>query len=170
MKAIQFDEFGGTDVLREVDVKVPQPGPEQVRVQVRAAGVNALDGKIRSGALLAVFPTSLPVIPGFEVSGIVVRLLGDVPPLAEVRPRAAGDRLDRLRIVADEGRLGADALGPDPVRRAHPGEFQAVQSARHRGARDRPETARGLRERAAPARYRRVEVTATTEFDVGERQ
>ena len=71
MKAIQFDQFGGTDVLREVDVEVPQPGPGQVRVRVRAAGVNALDGKIRSGALLAVFPTPLPVIPGFEVSGAV---------------------------------------------------------------------------------------------------
>src|SRR5687767_8022703 len=71
MKAIQFDQFGGTDVLREVDVEVPQPGPGQVRVRVRAAGVNALDGKIRSGALQAVFPTPLPVIPGYEVSGTV---------------------------------------------------------------------------------------------------
>ena len=71
MKAIQFEQFGGTDVLHEVDVQVPQPGPGQVRVRVRAAGVNALDGKIRSGALEAVFPTSLPVIPGYEVSGTV---------------------------------------------------------------------------------------------------
>lgn len=71
MKAIQFDQFGGTDVLREADVEVPQPGPGQVRVRVRAAGVNALDGKIRSGALQAVFPTPLPVIPGYEVSGTV---------------------------------------------------------------------------------------------------
>jgi NADPH:quinone reductase-like Zn-dependent oxidoreductase len=65
MKAIQFDQFGGTDVLHEADVEVPQPGSGQVRVQVRAAGVNALDGKIRSGALQAVFPTALPVIPGY---------------------------------------------------------------------------------------------------------
>ena len=71
MKAIQFDQFGGTDVLHETDVEVPQPGPGQVRVRVRAAGVNALDGKIRSGSLQAVFPTSLPVIPGYEVSGTV---------------------------------------------------------------------------------------------------
>ncbi|MGN7200442.1 NADP-dependent oxidoreductase [Arthrobacter sp. SAFR-044] len=71
MKAIQFDQFGGTDVLHEADVEVPQPGPGQVRVRVRAAGVNALDGKIRSGALQAAFPTPLPVIPGYEVSGTV---------------------------------------------------------------------------------------------------
>ncbi|XAS70142.1 NADP-dependent oxidoreductase [Micrococcaceae bacterium Sec5.1] len=71
MKAIQFEEFGGSDVLREVDVEVPQPGPGQVRVHVRAAGVNALDGKIRSGSMQAAFPTPLPVIPGFEVAGTV---------------------------------------------------------------------------------------------------
>ncbi|MFC9353302.1 NADP-dependent oxidoreductase [Arthrobacter sp. NPDC057013] len=71
MKAIQFDQFGGTDVLHEADVEVPQPGPGQVRVRVRAAGVNALDGKIRSGALQDAFPTPLPVIPGYEVSGAV---------------------------------------------------------------------------------------------------
>lgn len=71
MKAIQFDQFGGTDVLHEADVEVPQPGPGQVRVRVRAAGVNALDGKIRSGALQTVFPTPLPVIPGYDFSGTV---------------------------------------------------------------------------------------------------
>jgi NADPH:quinone reductase-like Zn-dependent oxidoreductase len=71
MKAVQFDRFGGTAALHLVDVEVPQPGPGQVRVQVRAAGVNALDGKVRSGAMSAVFPTSLPAIPGYEVAGVV---------------------------------------------------------------------------------------------------
>lgn len=71
MKAIQFEQFGGTENLREAEVEVPQPGPGQVRVRVRAVGVNALDGKIRSGALETVFPTPLPVIPGLEVSGTV---------------------------------------------------------------------------------------------------
>lgn len=76
MKAIRFDRFGGTDVLREADVEIPQPGPGQVRVRVRAAGLNAIDGKIRSGALEAVFPTPLPAIPGGEFAGIV-DALGD---------------------------------------------------------------------------------------------
>ena len=40
-------------------------------MRVRAAGVNPLDGKIRSGALEAVFPTTLPAIPGLEVAGVV---------------------------------------------------------------------------------------------------
>jgi NADPH:quinone reductase-like Zn-dependent oxidoreductase len=71
MKAIQFDRFGGTEVLREADVAVPRPGPGQVRVRVKAAGLNALDGKIRSGAIEALFPTPLPAIPGGEFAGVV---------------------------------------------------------------------------------------------------
>ncbi|MBD9723644.1 NADP-dependent oxidoreductase [Streptomyces caniscabiei] len=71
MKAILFDRFGGTDVLHEADIEVPQPGPGQVRVRVRAAGLNALDGKIRSGAMEAAFPTPLPAVPGAELAGVV---------------------------------------------------------------------------------------------------
>ncbi len=71
MKAIIFEEFGGPDVLHEADVEVPQPGPGQVRVLVKAAGLNALDGKKRSGMLEAVFPTTFPAIPGGELAGVV---------------------------------------------------------------------------------------------------
>lgn len=67
MRAILFDRFGGTEVLREADIEVPLPGPGQVRVRVEAAGLNALDGKIRSGAMEAVFPTPLPSVPGHEL-------------------------------------------------------------------------------------------------------
>jgi NADPH:quinone reductase-like Zn-dependent oxidoreductase len=71
MKAIQFDRFGGTEVLHEADIEVPQPGPGQIRVRVKAAGLNALDGKIRSGALEAVFPMPFPSVPGHELAGVV---------------------------------------------------------------------------------------------------
>src|SRR5437764_9154708 len=71
MKAILFDRFGGTDVLHEADIEVPQPGPGQVRVRVKAAGLNALDGKIRAGMLEAVRPTTFPAVPGGELAGVV---------------------------------------------------------------------------------------------------
>ncbi|MBB5781707.1 NADP-dependent oxidoreductase [Nonomuraea jabiensis] len=71
MKAIVFDRFGGPEVLREADIEVPQPGPGQVRVRVKAAGLNALDGKMRSGMLEAVFPTTFPAVPGGELAGVV---------------------------------------------------------------------------------------------------
>ncbi len=76
MKAIVFDRFGGPDVLHEADIEVPQPGPGQVRVRVKAAGLNALDGKIRAGMLEAIRPTTLPAAPGGELAG-VVDALGD---------------------------------------------------------------------------------------------
>ncbi|MER6136994.1 NADP-dependent oxidoreductase [Streptomyces sp. NPDC001815] len=71
MKAIVFDRFGGPDVLHEADIEVPQPGPGQVRVRVKAAGLNALDGKIRAGMLEAVRPTVFPAVPGGELAGVV---------------------------------------------------------------------------------------------------
>jgi NADPH:quinone reductase-like Zn-dependent oxidoreductase len=71
MKAIVFDRFGGPDVLHESEVDVPQPSPGQVRLRVRAAGVNPIDGKIRQGLLEEMFPIPLPAIPGVEAAGTV---------------------------------------------------------------------------------------------------
>ncbi|WP_328437151.1 NADP-dependent oxidoreductase [Streptomyces sp. NBC_00444] len=71
MKAILFDRYGGTEVLHEAEIEVPQPGPGQVRVRVKASGVNGLDGKIRSGMLEAVYPTTFPSVPGGELAGVV---------------------------------------------------------------------------------------------------
>ena len=48
--AIAYTEFGDPDVLHEIDVPDPVPGPGQVVVKVTAAGVNPIDAKLRSGA------------------------------------------------------------------------------------------------------------------------
>ncbi|MEW2306668.1 NADP-dependent oxidoreductase [Streptomyces sp. NPDC006655] len=71
MKATVFDTFGGAEVLHEAETEIPEPGPGQVRVRVRAVGVNPVDGKIRSGIMKAIFPTTLPAIPGGEIAGTV---------------------------------------------------------------------------------------------------
>ncbi|MFG3669962.1 NADP-dependent oxidoreductase [[Kitasatospora] papulosa] len=81
MKAIVFDAFGGTEVLHEAEIGIPQPGPGQVRVRVRAVGVNPVDGKIRSGAMEAIFPTTLPAVPGGEIAGVVDAVGEDVDQL-----------------------------------------------------------------------------------------
>ena len=57
MRAIVFEEFGGSDVLRHKDAEEPHAGPGEVRVAVRAAGVNPMDWKIRHGWLEPFFPT-----------------------------------------------------------------------------------------------------------------
>ncbi|CAG6391794.1 NADP-dependent oxidoreductase [Streptomyces cocklensis] len=70
-KGIAFDEFGPAGVLHPLDIDVPEPGPGQVRIAVRAAGVNPLDHKIRAGYMNAVFPVELPHVPGIEAAGVV---------------------------------------------------------------------------------------------------
>ena len=49
LKAVRFSQFGGPEVLEIVDLPDPHPGPGQVRVAVRAAGVNPSDWKKRKG-------------------------------------------------------------------------------------------------------------------------
>ncbi len=73
-KAVVFTEFGDPGVLHTAEVPLPDPGPGQVRVAVRTAGVNALDGKIRSGAMRQIFPVTFPHVPGLEAAGVVEAL------------------------------------------------------------------------------------------------
>jgi NADPH:quinone reductase-like Zn-dependent oxidoreductase len=61
VKAVRFDEYGGVDVLKVVDVPTPAPGPGQVLVQVKAAGINPGEAKIRIGLLHARWPATFPL-------------------------------------------------------------------------------------------------------------
>ncbi|MFE3600546.1 NADP-dependent oxidoreductase [Streptomyces sp. NPDC059096] len=71
MRAVVFEEFGGPEVLHVKDVDEPHAGPGEIRVAVRAAGVNPMDYKIRHGWMEAAFPTPLPAVPGLEFAGVV---------------------------------------------------------------------------------------------------
>ena len=67
MKAVEFREYGGPEVLQLVDLPDPHPGPGQIRVAVRAVGVNPVDYKMRAGTM----PGELPQTTGREVAGVV---------------------------------------------------------------------------------------------------
>lgn len=71
MKAVQFSEFGGPDVLNIVDIDAPHAGVGQVRVAVKTAGVNPLDWKLRAGLFDGIMPVEFPSGVGFEAAGIV---------------------------------------------------------------------------------------------------
>ncbi|WP_030254652.1 MULTISPECIES: NADP-dependent oxidoreductase [Streptomyces] len=81
-KAMAFNEYGDADVLRPIDIELPAPGPGQVRVAVRAVGVNPLDHKVRSGAMVDMFPVAFPAVPGYELAGVVEAVGEDVSGLA----------------------------------------------------------------------------------------
>jgi NADPH:quinone reductase-like Zn-dependent oxidoreductase len=71
VKAVRFDEYGDVDVLKVVDVPRPEPGPGQVLVRVKAAGINPGEAKIREGLLHARFPATFPSGEGSDLAGIV---------------------------------------------------------------------------------------------------
>ncbi|HEY1767749.1 MAG TPA: quinone oxidoreductase [Terracidiphilus sp.] len=70
MKAIQFQETGGPEVLQAVDLPIPQPGPGQVLIRVEAIGVNFVEVYFRKG----VYKAALPLTPGSEAAGTVEEL------------------------------------------------------------------------------------------------
>ena len=70
MKAARFSRFGGPEVLEIVELPDPHPGPGQIRIAVRAAGVNASDWKKRQGQMDPELPQTL----GYEAAGVVDEL------------------------------------------------------------------------------------------------
>jgi NADPH:quinone reductase-like Zn-dependent oxidoreductase len=70
MKAARFNRFGGPEVLEIVDLPDPHPGPGQIRIAVRAAGVNPSDWKKRRGLM----DEELPQTMGYEAAGVVDEL------------------------------------------------------------------------------------------------
>jgi len=71
MRAVRFDEYGRVDVLEVVDVPPPVPAAGQVLVQVKAAGINPGEAKIREGLLHARWPATFPSGEGSDLAGIV---------------------------------------------------------------------------------------------------
>jgi len=82
MLAIRVNEFGGPDVLRIEDVARPEPGPDEVLVQVMAAGVGPWDVALRDGR----FGGSLPYTPGGEFAGLVVGGTGEYADFSDGTP------------------------------------------------------------------------------------
>jgi NADPH2:quinone reductase len=85
MKAIRVHEFGAPAVMKLEDVPDPQPGPKQLVLAVRAAGINPVDTYIRAGTYAK--KPALPYTPGFDAAGIV-ESVG-----SEVRRFKRGDRV-----------------------------------------------------------------------------
>ncbi|MFZ1993327.1 MAG: NADP-dependent oxidoreductase, partial [Solirubrobacteraceae bacterium] len=107
MKAIQFDEFGSPAVLKVVDLPEPHPANGQIRVKVRAVGINPVDWKVRRGMMGG----DLPRVTGQEVAGVVDELgeeAGDVAVGDEVfGPAAGGGGAAEYALLENSARIPA---------------------------------------------------------------
>ena len=123
MKAVRFDEYGPVAVLDVRDVPIPEAGPGQVLIRVKAAGINPGEAKIRDGLLHERWPATFPSGQGSDFAG------------RGGAPRAGGDRRGR----AGRGdRLGRYQVKPGRVRGGRPGgpRAAAVRPALGGGGRD----------------------------------
>ncbi len=112
MKAMVIHRYGDADVFGLEDIAPPEPGPDQVLLEVHGSSVNPLDAGIRGGMLRLFVRLKLPAVLGVDVSGEVVGVGADVRRF-EVGDRVygytgvgAGGGYGELAVVAEESREG----------------------------------------------------------------
>ena len=74
MKAFILDRYGKKQALRLGDMPEPVPGPDDVLVEVEAAGLNLLDSKIRNGEFKPILPYKPPLVLGHDLAGTVAKV------------------------------------------------------------------------------------------------
>lgn len=111
MKAAAFTTPGGPDVLRLTEVPAPEAGAGQVRVRVKAAGVQPYDLMVRSGGDRPGLPSGQPRIPGNEFSGVVDQVGPDVSGIAVGEPVLG---FGQLRAYAEYVVVPADQVTRKP--------------------------------------------------------
>lgn len=71
MKAAYYEEFGGLDQIKTDEIDKPEPGEGEVLVRIKSAGVNPVDAAVARGMLNDFIPAEFPVIPGWDLAGVV---------------------------------------------------------------------------------------------------
>jgi NADPH:quinone reductase-like Zn-dependent oxidoreductase len=111
-QAVRFDEYGGIDVLQVSEVDRPVPGPGQVLVRVKAAGINPGEAAVREGKFDSVLPATFPSGQGSDLAGVIEELGSGVEGLA-VGAEVIGfvnTRSSQAELVV----VGAGDLAPRP--------------------------------------------------------
>lgn len=104
--AVQYDGYGGPDVLRLRDIEPPALGPGHVVVEVKAASLNPIDWKVRSGMLQQLFPITFPATTGRDGAGTVIAAAPDVDPswigakVCFMAPRGVGTWAQQIALPA----------------------------------------------------------------------
>lgn len=107
MKAVVFNKYGGNDVVDVRDVPMPVPGPDEVLIKIRAASVNPVDWKMRSGMLRIVTGGRFPKILGRECAGEVIATGNKVTRFK------TGDQAVMLPAIRSMGAFAEYACAPE---------------------------------------------------------
>ncbi|MFE9001934.1 NADP-dependent oxidoreductase [Streptomyces sp. NPDC007875] len=102
MQAVIMEQYGPADTLRLAERPEPKVAPGEVLVRVKAAGVNPVDWKLAAGGLDPLMEVRFPLIPGWDVAGVVERIGFDVEEFA------VGDEVFGY-VRKDQVQLGAYA-------------------------------------------------------------
>lgn len=97
MRAIAANRFGGNDVLELTEVPDPIVGPDTVLVRTKAVGLNPVDWKSVRGGLAERFPNHFPLVPGWDVAGVVERVGPSVTEFVAGDEVMAYDREDHVQ-------------------------------------------------------------------------
>ncbi|MFE9258032.1 NADP-dependent oxidoreductase [Streptomyces sp. NPDC006879] len=117
MRAMAYDSYGGLDVLAPLHLPRPKCGPGEVLVRVRRAAVNPVDWKLMGGHLDALMDVYFPVVPGWDVAGVVEELGIDVPEFSVGDEVMAYARKDYVHggTFAELVSVPVRALAPKPA-------------------------------------------------------
>ncbi|MDB5214493.1 MAG: zinc-containing alcohol dehydrogenase [Myxococcaceae bacterium] len=119
MKAFAIDGYGGPDKLTLRDFPEPEPGPTDLVVEVRAASVNPVDFKIRSGGVKVLVKDRFPLVLGSDCSGVVTRVGKDVTRFAVGDEVFARLRKDRFGTFAERTLIDESLAAKKPARLSH---------------------------------------------------
>ena len=114
MKAVIIHEYGGAEVLKYEDVRRPEPKEEQLLVRVIAAGVNPVDGMIRSGMFAKEGNRAFPIILGGDVAGVVEKVGSKITKLKAGDPVFAYVSLDNSGGYAEYALVTEREAAPKP--------------------------------------------------------
>lgn len=121
MKAIRIHQYGGPEVLAQVELQRPTPGPDEVLIKVHAASVNPFDWKVRAGYMKDFLPLTFPTTLGWDVSGTVAEVGADV-----TRFKRGDEVFTRLE---NGGGYAEYAVAREAIVARKPGSLDHVQAA-----------------------------------------